>query len=237
MTTNLCKRHKLEYAAHHLKRGMYEEEELSTQERVEVFLRLHQGWDLVDYHAITDQGLHLLHTVAAYDNIGAVDALINLGVDPHTTDIHGNTLLHHAFSLLGVMEYGDYDCAVIRWAANNGFDINIKNNNGQTPLFLLGEYLTHFNSEKDTPLAYGDAHTILQDRQDVERIIQTFEELGGDIYHQDHQGRTFLDCLPHVHPIWKDLDCVLDVYRIKIQRHTLINSIDDRERAFRHKKM
>lgn len=242
MNNQTASRDDLEYAAYELKRGMYEKEPRSVTDRQEQFLRTHSGFSLVDYNATDATGLHLLHTLAGYDSAPAIETLISLGADAHTVDQQGNTLLHHAFSLLGLLNYGAYDHQVIHWAVKNGFDINIENNDGQTPLFLLGSWLAHHDTIDDDPdlgnyLEYFNEGRAEHYSKNIEDLIEVFEHLGGNIYHQDHQGHTFLDCLPYHNPQWKLLDPALNAYRPKIENKIIMDHIDDRERLVRHKKI
>lgn len=161
----------------------------------------------VPWDVVSEEGTTLLHTLAMYDCLEAITALIQMGADIKTADNFGDTLLHHAFKIEGALN-GHTNFKVINWALDNGFNINDTNKLGQTPLFMLADVFK--------------AYDLAEDEQDiVVQFVEMFEACGGDIYHSDHQGRTFLDVLPTDNDEWMVLDPALDPWRIKMQRHKL----------------
>lgn len=161
----------------------------------------------VSWNVVSEEGTTLLHTFATYDCMPAIIGFINMGADIKTPDNIGNTILHHAFNIQGAVD-GNSNFEVISWALDNGFGINDVNKLGQTPLFMLADVFK--------------AYDVAKDEQDiVVQFVKMFEACGGDIYHRDHQGRTFLDVLPADNDEWMILDPALDPWRIKMQRHRL----------------
>lgn len=161
----------------------------------------------VQWDVTSNIGTTLLHTFAMYDHMDAINALVKMGANINTADNWGNTILHHAFNIEGALN-GDTQFEVVNWALNNGFKINDVNKDGQTPLFMLTDLFK--------------AYDVAEDEQEiVVQFVEMFEAWGGDIYHADHQGRTFLDVLPTDNDEWMILDPALDPWRIKMQRHKL----------------
>lgn len=161
----------------------------------------------VQWDVTSNIGTTLLHTFAMYDHMDAINALVEMGANINTADNWGNTILHHAFNIEGALN-GDTQFEVVNWALNNGFKINDVNKDGQTPLFMLTDLFK--------------AYDVAEDEQEiVVQFVEMFEAWGGDIYHADHQGRTFLDVLPTDNDEWMILDPALDPWRIKMQRHKL----------------
>jgi len=165
-----------------------------------------QRWNL-HWDIVSKDGTTLLHTFAVYDCMSAITALIQMGADIKTADNSGASILHYAFNIQGALE-GDTNFEVVNWALNHGFEINDVNDLGQTPLFLLAN---GFNGYDQTE----------EDQDILVQFVEMFEACGGDIYHSDHQGRTFLDVLPTDNHEWMVLDPALDPWRVKIQRHRL----------------
>lgn len=226
MTEKTTRDH-LEYMAYEFKRGMGEfKGRLSDEERQNKILSLLDGFgNGMLYDASDKNGLTLLHTCSSYDSVPSIETLIGFGMDKFSKDIDGNTLLHHAFTLTGPLSYGGFNGDVLHWAVQNGFDINIKNNLGQTPLFLLGHFLSHYDPARDEYIEdfdEGDSHEYQLFIQD---LIDIFEKLGGDIYHKDHQGRTFVDCVPSQNPQWALLDPALVDYRRKIEKQMILDEV------------
>lgn len=172
----------------------------------EVIRNVCQKFD-VPWNVVSDEGTTLLHTFATYDCMPALTALINMGADITTADNFGDTILHHAFNIQGTLD-SDNNFEVIKWALDNGFGINDLNKSGQTPIFMLA------NPFKSYDLAREDQEVVVQ-------FVEMFEACGGDIYHRDHQGRTFLNVLPTDNDEWMVVDGALDPWRIKMQRHRL----------------
>lgn len=172
----------------------------------EVIRKICQKYD-TPWDVVSKDGTTLLHTFAMYDCMPAITALVNMGADITTADNFGDTILHHAFNIQGALD-SDSNFEVIRWALDNGFNINNVNKSGQTPLFMLADLFK--------------AYDVSDSEQDVVvQFVEMFEACGGDIYHSDHQGRTFLDVLPTDNDEWMVLDPALDPWRVKIQRHRL----------------
>lgn len=206
-------RSEAEYMAYELNRFMYNATEDNAVENLEkCLLGFGEG---LPWNSVTPEGLTLLHTTASYDSVNAVKTLIAMGMDPNTQDKDGNTFVHHAFDLLGILDYGGHSCKVVKWMAENGFDINVKNNLGQTPLFLLGRHLNQLINDECDP---EDANDWRKDM--VVNLVEQFEMLGGDFYHKDHQGRTFVDVFP-VHPDLVEFGLLCGEWKAKIQRHRL----------------
>lgn len=165
----------------------------------------------VPWDVVSKNGTTLLHTFAMYDHLEAIHALVQMGADIKATDNFGDTILHHAFKIEGALNCETH-FEVISWALDNGFGINDVNNLGQTPLFMLADVFDLFK-----------AYDVAQDKQDiVVQFVKMFEACGGDIYHRDHQGRTFFDVLPTDNDEWR----VLDPWRIKMQRHRLNEEVN-----------
>lgn len=161
----------------------------------------------VPWDVVSEEGTTFLHTFAMYDSMEAINALIKGGVDIKTADNFGDTILHHAFNIEGALN-GRTNFEVINWALNNGFNINDTNKSGQTPLFMLADVFKAYDVSES-------------EQEIVVQFVEMFEACGGDIYHRDHQGRTFLNVLPTDNDEWMVLDPALDPWRIKMQRHRL----------------
>jgi len=222
-------RSEAEYMAYELNRFMYNATEDNAVEELGKCLR---GFgDGLPWNSVTPEGLTLLHTTASYDSLNSVKTLIAMGMDPNARDIDGNTFVHHAFDLLGIVDYGGHSCKVVKWMAGNGFDLNVKNNLGQTPLFLLGRHLqTQLDDDYDINL-YD------QQKEMIVNLVEHFQILGGDFYHKDNEGRTFVDVFP-VHPNLQQLDDLINSWKAKILRHTIeqeVGGLDNKKVA--HKKM
>ena len=221
----------LEYMAYELNRFMRESSgPLSDKERQQNLLNCYSSFSSngAVWNSASEEGLTIIHTAAGYDSVPTIETLISLGMDKYTHDNQGNTLLHHAFSLLGPIEYGGYGCEVINWAVQNGFDINTENDLGQTPIFLLGHFLSDQDPEDPDIQAihYVDAKHAGEHQETIKEIIKEFEKLGGDIAHKDHKGRTFVDCLPSHNPDWSLLDPALNECRVKIEKMRLLEVVD-----------
>lgn len=215
-----------EYMAYELNRRMYDVTEDNAVETLKHCLASYSAGNR--WNSVTPEGITLLHTTASYDSLNSVKTLIAMGMDPNTHDQDGNTFVHHAFDLLGILDYGGHECNVVKWMAENGFDMNVKNKLGQTPLFLLGR---HLQTQLD-----DDYNINISDQQKymISNLVAQFELAGGDFYHEDNEGRTFVDMFP-AHPHLQDL---LDGWRTKMQRHTLeqeVGCFDAKKVA--HKKM
>lgn len=226
-------RHEAEYIAYELNRAMYNVKDVNAVETLNNCLA--EFGEGESWGTVTSEGLTLLHITASYDSLESVKTLIGLGVNPNAQDQDGNTFVHHAFNLLGIMDYADQDCRVVQWMAENGYDMNVKNKFGQTPLFLLGRHLTKM-IEKD---GIRDIREEFQGREQemIAALVARFELLGGDFYHKDDQGRTFVDVFP-VHPDFVGFNDLLDGWKIKMQRHNIeqeIGGLDQKKVA--HKKM
>ena len=222
-------RSEAEYMAYELNRWMYlATEDNAVQELNECLGGFGGG---VPWNAATPEGVTMLHTTASYDSLNSVKTLIAMGMDPNTQDEDGNTFVHHAFDLLGILEYGGHSCDVVKWMAENGFDMNVKNKFGQTPLFLLGRYL---NS--------GIENDVIEDAKDwqtkmIVNLVEQFEILGGDFYHKDDQGRTFVDVFP-VHPELVEFGLLREQWKAKIQRHNIEQEVSGLgAKKVAHKKM
>ena len=222
-------RSEAEYMAYELNRYMYSATEDNAVEEMEKCLR---GFgDGLPWNSVTPEGLMLLHTTASYDSLNSVKTLIALGMDPNTQDEDGSTFVHHAFDLLGIVDYGGHSCKVVKWMAENGFDLNVKNRFGQTPLFLLGRHLDKLIKDECTPEDIGDFKYM------VVNLVEQFEVSGGDFYHKDHEGRTFVDVFP-VHPELVEFGLLREQWRAKILRHNIeqeVGGLDTKKVA--HKKM
>lgn len=206
-------RSEAEYMAYELNRFMYNATEDNAVENLEKCLLVFgEG---LPWNSVTPEGLTLLHTTASYDSVNAVKTLIAMGMDPNTQDEDGNTFVHHAFDLLGILDYGGHGCRVVKWMAENGFDMNAKNKFGQTPLFLLGR---HLNERINDECYVEDANDWRKDM--VVNLVEQFEMLGGDFYHKDHEGRTFVDVFP-AHPDLVEFGLLCEQWKAKIQRHRL----------------
>ena len=206
-------RSEAEYMAYELNRFMYNATEDNAVENLEkCLLGFGEG---LPWNSVTPEGLTLLHTTASYDSVNSVKTLIAMGMDPKTQDKDGNTFVHHAFDLLGILDYGGHSCRVVKWMAENGFDMNVKNKFGQTPLFLLGR---HLNERINDECYVEDANDWRKDM--VVNLVKQFEMLGGDFYHKDHEGRTFVDVFP-VHPDLVEFGLLCEQWKAKIQRHRL----------------
>lgn len=206
-------RREAEYMAYELNRFMYNATEDNAVENLEkCLLGFGEG---LPWNSVTPEGLTLLHTTASYDSVNAVKTLIAMGMDPKTQDEDGNTFVHHAFDLLGILDYGGHSCRVVKWMAENGFDMNVKNKFGQTPLFLLGR---HLNERINDECYVEDANDWRKDM--VVNLVEQFEMLGGDFYHKDHEGRTFVDVFP-VRPDLVEFGLLREQWKAKIQRHRL----------------
>jgi len=205
-------RHEAEYMAHELNRRMYDvPAENAVQKLNDCVATFGDGYP---WNAATPEGVTLLHTTASYDSVNSVKTLLAMGMDPNTHDEDGNTFVHHAFDLLGIMEYGVHECSMVKWMAENGFDLNVKNKLGQTPLFLLGRHLqTQLDDDYDINLSD-------QKKERIVNLVEQFEVLGGDFYHKDHEGRTFVDMFP-VHPELVEFGVLCEEWKAKIQRHNI----------------
>lgn len=202
-----------EYMAYELNRYMHSATDDNAVEKINECLKGFGGG--IPWNAATPDGVTMLHTTASYDSVNSVKTLIAMGMDLNTQDEDGNTFVHHAFDLLGIMEYGGHGCRVVRWIAENGFDMNVKNKFGQTPLFLLGRHLNHVIECECDP---EDASDWRKDM--IVNLVEQFEEAGGDFYHKDNEGRTFVDVFP-VHPDLVEFKVLCEEWRAKIQRHRL----------------
>ena len=91
-----------------------------------------------DAKAISSQSnWSLLHLAAEFQDIAAIEYLINLGCDPNLPDVYGQTPLHIAISI-------DIDAAIqndqpLEYKATKKFielgaDITVKENQGKTPI-------------------------------------------------------------------------------------------------------
>lgn len=219
-----------EYMAYELNRYMHSATEGNAVEKINECL---EGFgEGIRWNAATPEGVTMLHTTASYDSVNSVKTLIAMGMDPHTQDEDGNTFVHHAFDLLGILEYGGHCCEVVKWMAENGFDMNVKNNLGQTPLFLLGR---HLNQVIDNECVPEDADEWRKDM--IINLVEQFEVLGGDFYHKDHEGRTFVDVFP-VHPDLVEFKVLCEEWQAKIQRHNIEQEVGDLDaKKVTHKKM
>lgn len=223
-------RNEAEYMAYELNRYMYSATEGNAVEELKKCL-LGFG-DGLPWNSVTPEGLTLLHTTASYDSVNSVKTLIAMGMDPHTQDEDGNTFVHHAFDLLGILDYGGHGCRVVKWMTENGFDMNVKNNFGQTPLFLLGRHLNQVIDNKYDP---EDATDWRKDM--IVNLVSQFELAGGDFYHKDNEGRTFVDVFP-VHPDLVEFKVLCEEWQAKIQRHNIEQEMGDCDKKkVAHKKM
>lgn len=166
------------------------------------------------WNSISADGYTFLHAMAGCDSLIAVQILISLGWNKYTTDNDGNNILHHAFSLKAAAAPKDFNFKVAQWSLNNGFQINHPNKFGQTALFLLADDLDGY-----------EFHEF--DQKSIFQLVEMFEAYGGDIYHRDHQGRTFLDVLPTEHEYWCEVDGVFDLWRAKIQKYSLSKEVQN----------
>lgn len=209
----LFNRSNAEYMAYELNRWMYSATEDNAIQKLNECLKgFGEG---IPWNAATPEGVTMLHTTASYDSVNSVTTLIAMGMDPNTQDEDGNTFVHHAFDLLGILDYGGHSCRVVKWMAENGFDMNVKNKFGQTPLFLLGR---HLNERINDECYAEDANDWRKDM--VVNLVEQFEMLGGDFYHKDHEGRTFVDVFP-VRPDLVEFGLLCEQWKAKIQRHRL----------------
>lgn len=202
-----------EYLAYELNRFMYNATEGNAVEELKKCLRGFGGE--LPWNSVTPEGLTLLHTTASYDSLNSVKTLITLGMNPNTQDQDGNTFVHHAFDLLGIVDYGGHSCKVVKWMAENGFDLNVKNKFGQTPLFLLGRYLDKLIEDECIPKDATDLS-----KEMIVNLVEQFEILGGDFYHKDYEGRTFVDVFP-VHPELVEFGLLREQWRAKLERHNI----------------
>lgn len=228
---NKIERYEAEYLAYELFRAMGNatdpEDIESLKNCLKSFSRSDAEWDCV-----THEGVTLLHTTASYDSLNSVKTLIALGMDPAITDNDGNTVLHHAFDLKGMLDTGWNGGNVVAWALENGFDINVKNNLGQTPLFLLSRSLHSYADDSYIPFE-RDKET----ETDIANFVERFETLGGDFYHKDHEGRTFVDVFP-VHPNLQQLDGLINSWKAKMMLHTVEQEVGGlNAKKVAHKKM
>ena len=111
---------------------------------------------LLDHHdslSLRDaQGRALCHRISAQNNIGMIEMLVRLGSDLNVIDKQRRTCLHHAviredreMRRFSAMHFNvrprrhdfDIDCdpkAVVIWLLNQGFDPNLPDRDGWTPL-------------------------------------------------------------------------------------------------------
>lgn len=205
-------RNEAEYLAYELFRMMGNATDHEDAEKLKYCLK---SFSNVEWDVATHEGVTLLHTTASYDTLHSVKTLVALGMDPATTDEDGNTVLHHAFDLIGFLSVG-FNCGdVVQWAVKNGFDINIKNNLGQTPLFLLARSLHEYVDDDCAPLEMDE-----RKEKGIAEFVERFETLGGNFYHKDHEGRTFIDMFP-VHANLQQFDGLINSWKDKMMRHTL----------------
>lgn len=74
--------------------------------------------------------LKLIHVAARYGQTAVVDAVIGLGEDPTSRDLHGSSPLHYA------CYYGNIEAAR-RLLQYQGVDVNGRNSHGYTPLYCI----------------------------------------------------------------------------------------------------
>ena len=117
------------------------------------------------------------NTVLSYAVSGAksglqlLNTLIDAGADIHTTNNEGMTLMHLAASHFKIEN--------MRILAERGLDINIKNAEGDTPLFLVARLIFGFGYKSMTAQGF---HCVLHD----------FLDMGADIHARGRHGATLL---------------------------------------------
>ena len=121
-----------------------------------------RGNTVLSYAVSGDRsGLQLLNT------------LIDAGADIHTTNNEGMTLMHLAAS--------HFKTENMRILAEHGLDINVKNAEGDTPLFLVARSIFGFGYKSMTAQGF---HCVLQDFLDMGADIHARGRLGATLLHE-----------------------------------------------------
>ncbi|PKS04904.1 hypothetical protein jhhlp_008269 [Lomentospora prolificans] len=112
-----------------------------------------------------------------------VQDLLSTGADPHVVDNNGDTVLHF---LLRDFFFEPVRALFRDFVVNAGLDINARNANGETPLFMFSA-----RPKRERP-AYSMFAT-KDDEQPLEKgAIAMLAELGADFFARDNRGRGLL---------------------------------------------
>jgi ankyrin repeat protein len=113
------------------------------------------------------------HTAAENHLFPLLDLLIDRGADPIKPDPNGNTILHHLAIRMQKNQAPTISPEIASFISR-GLDVNIRNNDGETPLF---KYISSATSDLRVY-----SHT----------IIEQFVEMGADIFTQNDAGENIL---------------------------------------------
>ncbi|UYV68527.1 hypothetical protein LAZ67_6000048, partial [Cordylochernes scorpioides] len=104
-------------------------EEINDSELFRLFIE--KGADI---NAKKDNGVSILMMVAKMGNVDCFNCLLNAGADTKHVDKAGNSALFYAA--------GSQCPEILEYFLKSGFDVNVRNNEGQTPLMFTRNYGT-----------------------------------------------------------------------------------------------
>ena len=105
-----------------------------TKELVELLINSGADVNLIDFNLKDNYGRTKLMEASEIGNKEAVELLINAGARVNEIDNDGNTALFYACRLRDYTIFDKKCLKLVKFLIDNGADVNIKNNVGQTPL-------------------------------------------------------------------------------------------------------
>jgi len=106
----------------------------NNSKAVEFIQNIKANFGTIESHKNIDQ--NLVYNAAALGNVELIKKLYMKGVDLNTSDLDGNTPLHHALSKKAL----DDNLEVVKCLIQNGVDLDATNNLGHSPLKLAVDH-------------------------------------------------------------------------------------------------
>jgi len=140
-------------------------------------------------HQKNKTGFKPLHIAIQKTRMWPIKTLLAAGGDILEPDLGSNTILHFLAEKLSSLNSNEDQISHIKHFLSLGLLINSPNRLGETPIFWYLRMQATTNLDDKTT---HDTGISADDNAKLERDMAFFIELGGDLFHRNHEGETLL---------------------------------------------